>query len=48
MNGQVEIDRGRMVLELIGRPSVVYANRIVAVRRVQCMQEAGVSTYESG
>ena len=31
MNGQVEVDRGRMVRELIGRPNV--CSRSVVVRR---------------
>ena len=33
MNGLVEVDRGRMVWELIGRPSVEHAAEGAAVRR---------------
>ena len=48
VNGPVEVDRGRMVWELIGRPGVEHTTKCVVVRREKCMQKAGVDTDESG
>ena len=44
MNGQVKVDRGRMVWEHMGRPNVEHAAEVWRL----CMQEAGIDTDESG
>ena len=46
VNGQVEVDRGRMAWELIGRPSVEHAEE-VCWSGGRNVEEVGISTDES-
>ena len=46
VNGQVDVDGGRMVWELLARPSMVYAAQVWWTRGCTA-QEAGVGTDES-
>ena len=48
VNGQVEVDRGRMVWELMGRPSAEHAAEVWWPRGRSACRKLGSGTDESG